>query len=188
MSSSSTALLIQIKQLVSIDLKSDKVTVRAKSLDEFHNIFDNRSRELSTIFRPRDNNRMDVDNDDDDHVILTWSELFTSLHEAIKDQCIRIDGCKSVGSQKSLIAKNDAYKEALRKCINLANEHIPNVPYTKICQTAFECFQVPSVRNYFDALYLQIVRKHILNARHSLSEIKISDWSRKFNIFFLYKS
>lgn len=186
MSSSSTALLIQIKQLVSIDLKSDKVTVRAKSLDEFHNIFDNRSRELSTIFRPKDNNnRMDVDNDDYDHVVITWSELFTSLHEAIKDQCMRIDSSRSAASQKSLIAKNDAYKEALRKCINLANEHIPNVPYTRICQTAFECFQTPSVRNYFDALYLQIVRRHILNARHSLSEIKISDWSRKFNICFI---
>lgn len=175
-----SALLMQIKQLVLIDLKSDKVTVRTKSLDEFHNIFDNRSKDLYAILRARNNDRTD---DDDDHETFTWSELFIGIHEALKDQCMRIDAGRRAQNQKSLIAKNDSYKEALRKCINVANEHIPNVSYTKICQAAFECFSMPSVSIYFDAVYLQIVRKHILNAKHSLSEIKVADWSRKLDFY-----
>lgn len=175
---------MQIKQLVAIDLKSDKATVRTKSLDEFHNILDNRSKELNAILRPipksSNNHRMDVD-DVDDHDAFTWSDLFTCLHEALKDQCIRIDACRSAQTQKTLMGKNDAYKEALRKCVDLANEHTPCVPYTKICHAAFECFQVPSIHIHFDGLYLQIVKKHILSAKHSLSDIKSDDWKSKLN-------
>lgn len=178
--SSSAALLMQIKQLVLIDLKSDKVTVRTKSLEEFHNIFDHRSKDLCAILRASNNNRTD---DDDDHETFSWSELFTGIHEALKDQCMKIDAGRRTQSLKSLIAKNDSYKEALRKCINVANEHIPNVSYTKICHAAFECFSMPAVSMYFDSVYLQIVRKHILNAKHSLSEIKVADWSRKLDFF-----
>lgn len=182
---SMTALLMQIKQLVLIDLKSDKTTVRTKCLDDFHNIFDNRGKELCAILRTN-NNQRNANDDDDDTETFTWSQLFTGLHEALKDQCMRIDAAKSVQTQKTLIAKNDAYKEALRKCVNMANEHIPNVPYTKICHASFECFQVPALRMYFDGLYLQIVKKHILNAKHSLSDIKIAEWSRKFGFFFVF--
>lgn len=170
-----TVLLTQIRQVL-IDLKSEKITVRSKCLDEFHNILDNRSRDLLVFLRSSHNNRTD----DDDHEVLTWSDLFSGLHDAIKDQCARLDASnRSQTMLKSLIAKNDGYKGALRKCINLANEDGPNVSYTKICHAAFECFDTPAMNAYFDDLYMQIVRKHILNAKHSLSELKITDWSRK---------
>ncbi|XP_055323121.1 serine/threonine-protein kinase ATM isoform X2 [Sitodiplosis mosellana] len=178
--SSMSALLMQIKQIVLIDLKSDKATVRTKCLDEFHNIFDSRSKDLCAILRANNNNR----SDDDDHETFTWSELFSGLHEALKDQCMRIDATQN---KKSLIAKNNAYKEALRKCINAANEHVPNVSYARICNAAFECFDIPSISIYFDELYLQIVWKHILSAKHSLSEIRVADWSSLLShIFKLY--
>lgn len=175
--SSQAALLTNIKQTVFIDLKSDKVNVRTHSLENIHNIFDNRSEQLCAILRLTNNNHSDDDS-------FSWSELFDGLHEAIKDQCMRIDAGKRSQSQKSLISKNDSYKEALRKCINLANNHIPNVSYTKICHAAFECFEIPAISPYFDVLYLQIVLKHILNAKHSTSELKVTDWSRKFFFFF----
>lgn len=172
--SSMTALLVQVKQIL-IDLKSDRVTVRNKAVDEFHNILDNRSKELSAILRSNSN----ISDDEDPFL---WSHLFDEVHSAVKDQCYRIDTGNRSQSQKGLITKNDGYKEALRKCINAANEHIPNVSYTKICTAVLECFEVPCVRAHFDAVYLQIVFKHILNAKHSLNELKIDVWSRKFSM------
>lgn len=170
--SSQAALLMNIKQFVFIDLKSEKVTARTQSLDHIHNIFDNRGEELCAILRSTNTNRSDDDS-------FSWRDLFDGLHEAIKDQCMRIDAGRRSQNQKTLIAKNDAYKEALRKCINLANKHNPNVSYTKICHSAFECFEIPAISPHFDSIYLQIVLKHILNAKHSTSELKVADWSRK---------
>lgn len=171
--SNRSILLMNVKQVL-IDLKSDRVNVRSQSLEQFHNILDNRSAELSALFRSNSNN-------DDAEESFTWSELFHGLHDAIKDQCIRLDTSRSQ-SQKSLMAKNDIYKEALRKCIDGANETVPNVPYTRICHAAFECFENNTIRHHFGGLYLQIVFRHILSAKHSISEIKISDWSCKFVI------
>lgn len=168
--SNRSILLTNVKQVL-IDLKSDRANVRSQSLDNFHNILDNRSSELCALFRSSHN----YDDGDD---TFSWSELFYGLHDAIKDQCIRLETSRSQ-SQKSLVAKNDGYKEALRKCINMANERVPNVSYTKICHAAFECFENSTIRHHFDVLYLQIVFRHILSARHNISELKISDWSCK---------
>lgn len=175
--SSMTMLLIQIRQVL-IDLKNDKVTARTKALDELTNIFDNRAQDLRATFRSNNNNHMD----DDDRDTFNWSDLFDGLHEAIKDQCMRIGGGRRTQSQKSsnsLIGKNDSYKEVVRKCISLANEDVPSVSYAKICHAAFECFETPAMRSHFDGLYIQIVLKNILNAKHSLSELKVAEWSRK---------
>lgn len=177
--SSNSALLINIKQAL-IDLRSDKSTVRAHGLQNFHNIFDNRSSDLSVILRPTTNSRCD---DDDDPFI--WSNLFDEVHGAIRDQCQRIHASKSSQGQKGLIAKNNEYKEALRKCINVANEQNPNVSYKKICHATFDCFDTPAIAQYFDALYLQIVYKHILNAKHSIGELLAADWSRKLFVSFV---
>lgn len=174
--SSLSALLVNIKQVL-IDLKSDRANTRAHSLESFHSIFDNRSSDLYAILRSNQSIR-----NDDEADSFTWSNLFDGLHDAIKDQCVRINACKSSQSQKTLMSKNDGYKEALRKCINVANEQVPNVPYRKICSAAFDCFETPSICEHFDALYLQIVHKHILNARHDIGELNNEDWSRKFSL------
>lgn len=175
--SSTAALLINIKQAL-IDLRSDKSNVRAHGLTNFHSILDNRSSDLSLILRSTTNRH---DSDDDSY---TWTNLFDDVHSAIREQCQRIAG-KSSQSQKSLISKNDEYKEALRKCINVANQQIPHVAYKKICHSAFECFETPAIAMYYDTLYLQIVYKHILNAKHSIGELLVADWSRKFFTLFL---
>ncbi|XP_031619505.1 serine/threonine-protein kinase ATM [Contarinia nasturtii] len=184
--SSATLLLIQIRQQL-IDIKNDKITVRSKSLDELHNIFDNRAHELRGIFRLNSNNHHHSDEDETD--TFNWSELFDGLHDAVKDQCMRIEAGKRAESQKnSLLAKNDSYKSLLRKCVSLANEYMPNISYAKICHAAFECFETPTICCHFDGLYLQIVKKDILNAKHSLSELKLAEWSRLLShIFELYK-
>lgn len=169
----SLSLLMNTKQLL-LDLKSDKVNVRARCLNELNNIFDVRRDDLVVALNANHSSRSD-----DDDVILKWSDLFRELHDAIKDQCMRIDAAKRTPSQKTIIAKNDIYKGLLRRCINLANVQIPNVPYTKICHAVFEALETPSIRTYFVDVYMQIVFRHILEAKHTLSDLKISDWSRK---------
>lgn len=171
---SQSVLLTNVKQVL-IDLRSDKATLRAHGLQNFHNILDTRSAELRVILRPNANNRHPDDYDED----FTWTQLFDGLHDAIREQCQRIYAAKSTQSQKTLISKNDEYKEALRKCINVANEKIAHVSYKKICVSAFECFGTANIAMYYDALYLQIVYKHILNAKHSTGELLVADWSRK---------
>lgn len=173
MASITDVLLVKVKKLI-FDLRSDKAKVRKQSLDDLHNIFDNRSTELCVTLKANEN---------DDPETFTWSQLFTGLHEAIKDQCMRIE--RSVRTQNALITKNNCsmFKEALRRCVNIANEHIPNVSYRIICNTALECFETPALCMYFGDLYLQIIRKHILNAKHSLDDIQITDWNRKSQNF-----
>lgn len=171
-----TALVTNIEQVL-IDLRSDKTTVRAKSLENLHSYFDSRSDDLHAIFKSNTNNRR---NNDDDNELLSWSSLFNGLHNAIRNQCALIGASRSQQTQKTLIAKNDAFKEILRKCINLANERTPNVSYKQICQVAFDCFGSPEMCSYFDALYLQIIYKHILNAKHNIGELNKTEWSRKF--------
>lgn len=180
--SSNSVLLMNIKQVL-IDLRSDKTTTRSQGLQNVHNIFDNRSSELSQILRPTNRRGGGAHDDDDDS--FSWTNLFDGLHHAIREQCQRIDAGKSAQSQKSLISKNDEYKEALRKCINLANEQIPNVSYKIICQSAFDCFETPAIAMYYNSLYMQIVYKHILNAKHSIGELLVADWSRKYFISIL---
>lgn len=178
--SSQMALLMNIKQVL-IDLKSDRAAVRAHALENVHNVFDNRSTELTSILRSNNSAaRSNGNDDDDDDDGLTWSNLFNGLHDAIKDQCIRVNVCKSSQSQKTLITKNDQYKEALRKCINVANAQVPNVSYKKIYQASYECFSSQSISTYFDALYLQIVYKHILNAKHNIGELGVTEWNGTF--------
>lgn len=171
--SSQSVLLTNIKQAL-IDIKSDKTNVRAHGLQSFHNILDNRSADLRLVLAST--NRRADDYDDDP---VTWTHVFDDLHSAIREQCQRIHAVKSSQSQKSLISKNDEYKEALRKFINVANEKIAHVSYKKICISAFECLETPAIAMHYDALYLQIVYKHILNAKHSIGELLVGDWSRK---------
>lgn len=177
--SSQSALLVNVKQVL-INLRSDKTTTRAQGLQNFHSILDNRSADLRSILVPTTNQHSDEYDDDP----FTWTHLFDGLHDAIKEQCQRIHASKSTQSQKSLISKNDEYKEALRKCINMANERIAHVAYRKICHSALECFETPNIAMHYDVLYLQIVYKHILNAKHSIGELSIGDWSRMSFVIF----
>lgn len=178
--SSQSALLVNVKQVL-IHLRSDKTNVRAQGLQTFHSILDNRSADLRSLLIPATDRQHNDDYDDE----FSWTHLFDGLHDAIKEQCQRIHAAKSTHSQKSLISKNDEYKEALRKCINVANEKFAHVSYRKICHSAFECFETPAIAMHYDALYLQIVYKHILNAKHSIGELVVADWSRMSFLLYL---
>lgn len=161
-----TSILInEIKQTF-IDLKSDKVTVRTKALDNLNNLIDNRSTEINHVL-------LSDGNDTD------WSYVYGELHIAITEQVARLDSSRSTASQSSLQNRNDGFKSALTKCINLANEKAVNVSLQKICSTAFECFGNATFRKYFHTCYLKIVNRKVLNANSNLDELRISDWSRK---------
>lgn len=169
--SSQSELLTNVQYTVLNELIKRKTFIRA--LKKIHDIFDNRTKDLCEILSPY--NRIHSDDD-----FFSWNELFDGLHEAIKIHCKRIVYTQTPKGKNSLISKNGEFKEAFRKCINLANPVVPNVSYTKICQAAFECLETPTIYYHFDELYVSIVLKHILNAKHSISELRVTDWSRKF--------
>lgn len=167
MSTTTTILSNEINQCV-IDIKSDKVTIRQKGLDNIDNLLDNRSDDVARV----------LESGDED--CLSWKMFFAELHYALRDQSSRLDSARSVANLNTLKNKNDAYKSALTKCINLANQHTLNVPLRNICETAFECFDNAAVRKYFDGCYLKIVNKHILNTKFHLDGLEFTHWSRKF--------
>lgn len=170
-----TQLLInQIKQTLT-DISSDKVTIRTKALDNFNNLVDNRSDDVCRVL----NSLVDED--------FKWHTVFRELSNAVRDQSYRVDNCRSATSSSQQKNKNDSYKTALAKWVNLANQQAPNISPRIICDVAFECFRTPSIRQSFDLCYLKIVFKHVLDTRFSLDELEVSDWSRKpfFQHFFL---
>lgn len=170
---SASILANEIKQVV-IDMKSEKVTTRSKGLDNFHHLIDNRGHEVYRL----------LISDQED--CITWPNLYFDLHDALKQQCVRLDSCRSGSSLTTLKNKNDSFKSALTKCINLANEKSLSIPFRQICDTVFECFGNPVIRKYFDVCYLKIISKHVLNTKFNLDGLEISDWSSKFmkkNIF-----
>lgn len=154
----------EIKQAI-IDLKSDKASLRSKGLDNIQQLIDNRSNDIDSILR---SNHEDY---------ITWSTLYSELHETIREQCLRLESCRSGSSLTTLKNKNDAYKSIFTKCINLANQHNSNVPLRRICETAFECFSNTIFRTYFDGCYLKIINKHVLCTKFNLDSLEVSDWS-----------
>lgn len=163
---SSVYLCRDIKQIL-IDIKSDKTTVRSKSLNDFQQIIDDRSEELHRA----------LTSDDEDAI--TWNALYFELHEALKEQCVRLESCRTASTLNTMKNKNDAYKSILTKCINVANERDPNIPLRSISDSVFDCFESSSISKYFDTCYLKITYKHILNTKFNLVELKVNDWSRK---------
>lgn len=155
-----------IKQILN-DVRIDKVTVRTKSLESLQRIFDERSDELIKL--------LSYENE------ISWTDLYHALHEALKEQAIKLDTCKSANSLVTAQNKNGGYISAIQKCINLANSHHLNVSYRMIFQTVFDCFSNKTICKYFDVCYLQIVRKHILDSRCNLAEVKINEWSREYS-------
>lgn len=155
-----------IKQIL-IDIKSDKTAVRTRSLNDFQQIIDDRANEL---------HRALVLDDED---AITWHFLYFELHEALKEQCRRLESCRAASTLNTMRNKNDIYKLILTKCIDVANERVSNIPLRKICDSVFECFEYAFIFKYFDACYLKIAYKHILNTKYNLNELKENDWKCK---------
>lgn len=157
----------KINQYV-IDIKSDKVTTRNTALEDIITLLDNQPDDVNSV----------LESGDEDFI--SWKNLFTEMHYAIQDQCNRLDSARSATNLITLKNKNDAYKSALIKCINLANNHKLNVPLRCICELAFECFGGATIRKYFDGCYLKIINTHILNTKFPLDNLELTHWSRKF--------
>lgn len=154
----------KINQYV-IDIKSDKVTTRQSALDGIGTLFDNQPDDVTAALECGDEDCM------------SWKNLFIELNYAVQEQCNRLDSARSATNLNTIKNKNDIYKGALIKCINLANQHKLNVPLRSICEAAFECFGNATMRKYFDGCYLKIINTHILNTKFSLDNLELTHWS-----------
>lgn len=164
----------QVRQSVLIESKDEKVTVRTKALDYLQSVFDERGQELQRILAPQKDNDFD------------WTEFFSQLQDIIKDQCNRLDSCKTENTLATAKNKNGSYESILVKCINLSNERMPNIAHMTICDAAFDCFKTPTMLKYFGACYLKIIDKHILRSKYNLDDVKVSKWSSKYITFYRY--
>lgn len=151
-----------------LELKSDKITVRTKSLESIERIFDDRSRDL----------KITIANGDVDTV--TWTELYFGLHDSLKDQCDRLDKCTRANLDTTR-NKNGAFKTVITKCINLASENVPHIPLRTVLETVLECFQNATSCTHFASCYLKIAHNFVLNTKSNLNELKLADWSCKYN-------
>lgn len=166
-------LLNRINQCV-IDIKSDKVATRNSALEHIGTLLDNQPDDVIRVFESGDEN------------CLSWKNLFIELHYAVQDQCSRLDSARNATNLNTLTNKNDAYKGALIKCINLANQHKLNVPLRNMCEAAFECFRNATMRKYFDGCYLKIINAHILNTKFPLDNLELTHWSRKYLVILFF--
>lgn len=163
----------KINQYV-IDIKSDKVTTRQSALDGIGTLFDNQPNDVIAVLESGDEDCM------------SWKNLFTELHYAVQEQCSRLDSTRNATTLNTLKNKNDAYKGALIKCINLANQQKLNVPLRNICEAAFDCFGNATVRKYFDGCYLKVINTHILTTKFPLDGLELTQWSRKFLVILIF--
>lgn len=164
---STTKILSNKINQYAIDIKSDKVKTRQNALEGIGTLLDNQPGDVIGVLESGDEDCM------------SWKNLFNELHSAVQEQCGRLDSARSATSLNTLINKNDPFKGALIKCINLANHHKLNVPLRDICEAAFECFGNATMRKYFDGCYLKIINIQILNAKFPLDNLELSHWSRK---------
>lgn len=149
-----------------LDLKSDKVTTRTKSLENIQRQLDDRPADLKKCFAYCDEDA------------IKWKDFYHSLHDAVREQCERLDKCTRANIETTK-NKNDAYKTVITKCINLANEPVAQIPLRTICDTVLGCFRTATHCKYFASCYLKIAHKHILSTKGNLNELKASDWAGK---------
>lgn len=149
-----------------LELKSDKVTVRTKSLDSIERILDDRPNDLKTA----------IANGDEDTI--KWTELYFGLHDSLKDQCDRLDKCTRANFDTTR-NKNGVYNTVITKCINLANENVPHIPLRTVFDTVLECFENATSCKFFASCYLKIAHRYVLNTKSNLNELKLTDWARK---------
>lgn len=163
---------IALNQMVSqslLDLKNSKVTIRTKSLDHIQALLNDRPNDLKTAMA------YSLAYQD----AISWDKLYSGLHDAIKDQCDRLDQC-SQSNFATTKNKNDAYKSAISKCIDLATEQQPEIKLRNICSSVLECFENATQCKFFAPCYLKIAHKHILNSKSNLNELKLEEWTRKY--------
>lgn len=147
--------------------RSEKVTIRQKSLEELDQILNSRSNDL-----------MQLSINDS----AMWINLFDSAHEAILQQSKRYLDTMDKKALNLLESRSAMHKIVIQKILNIANANCLAISLNIILEKCFHCFDNRTLSKYFGECYLQILDKNVLcSAACNLGEIKTKSWQRKFS-------
>lgn len=163
---------VLFENLVSIqqDLRSTKYTVRSKAIEKLQSIIDNRNSEVVNLFAGNN----------------LASELFDAAHDACKQHIKNIEAKLGLTGLHLIINKTRDHVVIIQKIIANANRDFNRILYSEILEKCFQCFDDRLMVEYFGMCYLQIVQQHLLSCKYNLEEVKINEWSRKFNYVLIY--
>lgn len=151
------------------ELRSDKQTVRDKALGKIQHILVNRPDDLTELLSTATA-----------HADITWSRLFDTAHESNVDAAGLLAATNDAKKLTTLKGKVSDKVNIIQRILTLScQDRVIRISVKSILQKAFQCFRHRSMVQYFGDCYLQIVTKHILNAKADISEIKPEEWSGK---------
>lgn len=169
---SQLSILSQSLMTIDFEIRSDKQTIREKALRQIQHILFNRSDDLVELLS---NSNSTVD--------ITWCRLFETAHESIVEASGRLAAAADQRKLSLLKSKIDDKINIIQKIVLLScQDRVIRISHKSILQKSFQCFRNRCMVQYFGDCYLQIVTKHVLNAKADLSEIKCDEWSGKFSI------
>lgn len=164
-----SAKLVQIET----DIRSTKILVHQKGLENLNEILNDRSAELCKLLSNRDTFE----------ACTTWTNLLDSVHESVVLQSYKcVDGLvgKALATAEN---RNPLHSSVLQKFLNLANETDLKISLDAILEKCFHCFGDRTMAKYFGVCYIKILTRNVLGSNTgNLGDIKISDWSRKCDI------
>lgn len=170
LSQSQQSILNQSLMAIDFELRSDKQTVRDKALGKIQHILVNRTDDLTELLS---NSNANLD--------ITWSRLFETAHESIVDASGLLAATQEPRKLSTLKSKVSDKINIIQRIVALScQDRVIRISLKSILQNAFQCFRHRTMVQYFGDCYLQIVTKHVLNAKADLSEIKHEEWSGKF--------
>ncbi len=169
LSQSQLSILSQSLMTIDFELRSDKQTVRDKALGKIQHILVHRTDEVTELLA-----NQNVNSD------ITWSRLFETAHESIVDAAGQLAATEDAKKLTTLKGKIGDKINVMQRIVSLScQDRVIRISFKSILQKVFQCFRHRAMVQYFGDCYLQIVTKHVLNAKADLSEIKQEEWSGK---------
>lgn len=142
----------------------EKVTLRNKAFDLLFSHFDSKKNELADLFS------------DENHVELSFVNIYQKLHDSVKNQALRLENSKCSEAVKKRCSD---HTKAISQLLELANDNYHAIDYNVILQKTFDCFSDAICRKHFGESYLLLASEYLRKSANKLSNVKLSDWSSK---------
>lgn len=155
------------------ELRGTRYTVRSKAIERLQSIIDNRNNEIVKLLG-------------DNSSATSWSKLFDAAHDACIQHISNIEAKLGLTGLHLILNKTRDHAVVIQKIIANANRDFNRIPYSDILEKCFQCFDNRLMIEHFGMCYLQIVQLHLLACKGNLEDVKINEWSRKFNCVVLY--
>ncbi|KAJ6636448.1 Serine-protein kinase ATM, partial [Pseudolycoriella hygida] len=152
---------------VDFELRSEKQNVREKALSKINHVLVHRTNELIEL--------LSDSNADSD---ITWSRLYDTAHESIVYAAGQLAEATDERKLLTLTNKIGDKINIIQRIVSLSyQDRVVRISLKSIVQKTFQCLRHRTMVQYFGDCYLQIVTKHVLNAKLDLSDIKQEEWS-----------